>query len=230
MVRGVVAAVFAGLVLGVAPGVALASSQDVAETQKLASATNTLVSAATPEVPHGLAAAKSFASRVAAECPGAAAGSPQNEESEQLDNEVIASMTIAGYHVAAAPVARFARAVRGLHWSNGRLTRAVQRLAKRLVGLTRLTPANICGDIKTWAAGGYQTVPASTLAFEKRYFATDPEAEEVPLIIQLSTPYATPSDIPVLKRVERLEVKLGEAEAAAVESYSRLIIALELRQ
>jgi hypothetical protein len=222
--------VLAGVVLGVAPGAALASSQDVATTQRLARAANALMAAASPEIPRGLAAAEHFAARVAAECPAAAAGSPQNQESEQLDNEVIGAMTVVGYHVAAAPVATFARAVRGLHWSSGRLTRAVQTFAKRLFGLTRLTPPSVCSDIKSWAASGYKTVPASTLAFEKRYFATDPTAEEVPLIIQLSTPFATVSDIPVLKRAERLEVKLGEAEAAAVEAYSRLIIATQLSQ
>jgi hypothetical protein len=222
--------VLVGLVLGVTPSGALASSADVATTQRLARATNTLVRAVTPDVPRGLAAAEHFAARIASECPEAAVGSPQNKESEQLDNEVIGAMTVVGYHVAAAPVATFARAVRGLHWSNGRLTRALRRFVTRLAGLTKLTPPNVCADVKSWAASSYQTVPPSTFAFEHTYFATDPEAEEVPLIIRLATPYATPSEIPVLKRVERLEVKLGEAEAAAVESYSRLISSLNLNQ
>lgn len=222
--------VLVGLVLGVVPAAALASSADVAATQKLAAATNTLVRAATPDIPRGLAAAERFASQTVAQCPAAAAGSPQNHESEQLDDELIAAMTIAGYRTAAAPVAVFARAVHGLHWSNSRLTRAVQRFATRLHGLTRLTPPNLCADIATWASSNYLTVPASTVAFDRGYFATDPEAEEVPLIINLASPYATPSELPVLKRVERLEVKLGEAEAHAVEAYSHVIIALQLKQ
>jgi len=209
---------------------ALAGSNNVAATRALASATNTLVVAATPEVPRGLAAAEHYASGLVAQCPKVAVGSPQNHDSEQLDNELIGAMTTVGYRVAAAHIAVFAHAVGGLRWSNSRLTNAVHRFARKLLGLSKLATPNVCGDIQTWVASGFQMVPASTVAFDKTYLSTTPEAEEVPLIVQLATPYASPSEIPVLKRVERLEEKLGEAEAAAVESYSRVIIALELKQ
>jgi hypothetical protein len=229
-VRGAVLGLVVGLALALAPASALASSRDVATTTALAQATNTLVRAAGPEIPRGLAAVRSYASQLIAQCPGAATGSPQNHEAEQLDDELIGSMTSVGYHVAAGSIAAWSHAVSGLHWSNARLTRAVHRFAKRLVGLSTLTVPDVCGDLRAWGATGFQTVPASTVAFDQHYYAVDPEAEEVPLIIRLATPYATPSEIPVLKRVERLEVKLGEAEAAAVETYSRVIISLELKQ
>lgn len=216
--------------LAIAPPAAQAGSNDVATTRALASATNTLVRAATPEVAQGLAAAQHYAAGLVAQCPRVAAGSPQNHDSEQLDDELIGAMTTVGYRVAAAPVARFARAVAGLRWSNAKLTHAVHRFATRLQALTKLATPNVCGDIQSWTASSFQTLPASTVEFDKHYFAVDPEAEEVPTIISLATPYASPSELPVLKRVERLEVKLGEAEAAAVESYSRVIIALELKQ
>lgn len=228
--RGTFAALLAATGLMIAPSGTLASSRDVAETNALARATNTLVEAANPEVSRGLSAAKRYASSIARQCPNAAAGSPQNHESQQLDWEVIGAMTTVGYRVAAGPVAKFAHAVRGLHWSNSRLTRAVHRFTTKLYGLTRLATPDVCGDIRAWAASGYQTLPASTTSFVKRYLATTPEAEEVPSIINLSMPYATPADVPVLHRVEHLETRLGEAEAAAVESYSRLIMALELKQ
>jgi hypothetical protein len=220
----------AGLALALAPGSALASTHDIATTRLLARATDRLVRAATPEVPRGLAAAEHYANGLAAQCPAAAAGSPQNHEAEQLDDEVIGAMTTVGYRVAAGPIATFARAIKGLRWSSARLTRAVHGFTGRLVGLSKLAPPNVCGDIQQWAASGYTTVPASTVAFDQHYYAVDPSAEEVPLIIRLATPYATPAELPVLRRVERLETKLGEAEAAAVESYSRLIFTLELKQ
>jgi hypothetical protein len=229
-IRALVVSLLAGLALVSAPGVALAGSGDVAATQSLARATDTLVRAATPEVSKGLAAARRYASGIAAKCPRAAAGSPMNQASEQLDDEVIGAMTIAGYSVAAGPIATFGRSVHGLHWSNARLTRAVKTFAAKLQKLSTSTLPDVCGDIQAWAASGYKTLPATTVPFVRHYLQVTPEAEEVPLIIRLVTPYATPSDFPILRRVERLETKLGEAEAAAVESYSRLILALELNQ
>ncbi len=229
---GLFAAVAAFALLAVfAPSAASArNAGDVAMTNALARATNTLVRAATPLVPRGLAAVRHYAAQLETQCPRAAAGSPQNGQSEQLDNELIGTLTTVGYHVAAAPLATFEHAVKGLHWSNPKLTSEVHKLATRLARLSTLPVPNFCGDLQTWAASHYQTVPATTLAFEHHYFAVDPEAEEVPTIVDLATPYATTGDFAVLRRVERLEVKLGEAEAAAVETYSHLIITLELQQ
>jgi hypothetical protein len=209
---------------------ALSRSGDVAATSALARATNTLVSAARPDIGRGLAAAKSYANQIAAECPGAAAKSPQDRDSEQLDDELIGAMTAVGYHAAAAPIAVFAHTVERLHWSNGRLTRAVRTIATKLVGLSTLAIPNLCGDIEGWVASGYATLPPSTTQFNRSYSAVDPEAEEVPLIISLAEPYSTPSDFAVLRHVERFEARLGEAEAQAVGYYTHLVDTLELEQ
>jgi hypothetical protein len=230
MERRAVATLLAASALALAPSAASAGQSDVASTGALARATDVLVRAATPEVHRGLAAAERYASTTASQCPLAAEGSPQNHEAEQLDDEVIGAMTVTGYRVAAPEIATFARSARGLHWSNGRLTHAVKRFTTKLAGLSKLATPDVCGDIKAWAASGYTTVPASTVAFDQHYYKVDPEAEEVPLIVRLASPYATPAEVPVLHRVERLETKLGEAEAQAVESYSRLIMALNLHQ
>jgi hypothetical protein len=229
-IRSFLVSVSAGLVLALSPTVALASSGDVAATQALARATNTLVRAATPDVSRGLAAAERYGNQIASQCPRAAAGSPQNHESEQLDDELIGAMTVAGYRTAAGPIATFAHVVRHLHWSNARLTRTVGTFAAKLEKLSTLALPDVCGDIQTWAAGGFATLPANTVQFVPHYLAVTPEAEEVPLMIHLLMPYASPSDFPILRRVERLEVRLGEAEAAAVETYSHVIISLELHQ
>jgi hypothetical protein len=230
MIRASCASLLVGLALALTPTAALGDSGDVAATQALARATDTLVRAASPDVSKGLAAAQRYARGVGAQCPRAAAGSPQDGDSEQLDDELIGAMTIAGYSTAAAPIAKFERAVRDLRWSNGRLTRTVRTFAAKLQKLSTLALPNMCGDIQSWAASGYRTLPASTVPFVKHYLAVTPEAEEVPLMIRLLMPYATPSDVPILHRVERLETRLGEAEAAAVETYSRLIMTLELQQ
>lgn len=206
------------------------SSADMAATQTLARATNTLVSAASPDISRGVAAVKSYANQVAAECPAVAAGSPQNHDSEQLDFEVAGALTVTGYHVAAAPIAVFARAVKRLHWSNGRLTRAVRTFATKLQGLSTLAVPNLCGDLHTWVASGYATLPSTTAQFVQSYDATDIEAEESPEIVRLARPYGTPDELPVLRRVERLEAKLAEAEADAVSYYSQLMNTIDLQQ
>jgi hypothetical protein len=222
--------VLAGLALAVAPPAASANSADVAATQALARATNTLVRAAQPDIAKALANVRSFTNQTVAQCPHVAAGSPQDHDSEQLDFEVVGVMTAVGYHTAAGPIATFARAVKGLHWSNGRLTRAVRTFASKLKGLSTLAVPSLCGDIGAWAAGGYQTLPASTTQFNQRYSAVDPEAEESPLIIRLATPYGTPSDVPILHRVERFEAQLAEAEANAVAIYTNFMNSIELKQ
>jgi hypothetical protein len=231
LVSGSVLSGLACVVLVASPQAALARSADVAATQTLARATSTLVHTARPDIDRGLAAVKSYANQVAAQCPRVAGeSSPQNHESEQLDNELVGALTTVGYRTAAGPIAVYAKAVEGLHWSSGRLTRAVKTFAKKLEGLATLATPNLCNDIGGWATSGYKALPASTIQFNQRYTAVDPRAEEVPLIVNLAMPYATPSDFSVLRQVERFEAELGEAEAHAVEYYSRLMNTLELKQ
>ncbi len=224
------AVVLVGLALAVAPPSALAKSGNVAATQALARATNTLVRAARPEINKAVGAVKRYADQIAAQCPRVAARSPQDHDSEQLDNEVAGAMTTVGYHVVAGPIETFAHAVKGLRWSNGRLTRAVRTFATKLEGLSTLATPDLCGDVGNWVSSGYATLPASTIQFDQRYAATDVEAEESPLIIRLATPYATPYDFSVLRRVERFEAQLAEAEANGVEYYTHLMNSIELNQ
>ncbi len=200
-------AVLAVVVLASAQTAAARSAADVAATQALSGATNTLVNAARPDINRALAAVKGYVNQSIAQCPGVATGSPQNHDSEQLDNEVAGTLTVAGYRIAAGPIAAFARAVKGLHWSNSRLTRAVHTFATKLVGLSTLVAPNLCADVGAWVSSGYATLPASTVQFDQRYAATDVEAEESPLIIRLARPYGTPSDFVVLRRVERFEAR-----------------------
>jgi hypothetical protein len=219
-----------GLALAATPSSALAKPGDVATTRALARATDALVRAASPDVPKGLAAVKRYTVQLAAQCPGVALESPQNHDSEQLDNELVGALTIVGYRTAAAPIATFAHAVAGLSWSNHRLTRAVRTFARKLRGVSTMAVPDVCGDIQAWVSSHYATLPASTIQFDQRYSAVELEAEETPTIISLATPYASPADFPVLRHVERLEAKLAEAEAHAVEYYVHLVDTLHLQQ
>jgi hypothetical protein len=135
-----------------------------------------------------------------------------------------------GYRTAAAPIAAFARAVKGLHWSNPRLTRTVKVFATKLKGVSSLAIPSLCADIKEWVASGYKTLAASTVQFNRRYTAVDPEAEEGPLIMRLVMPYATPAEIPLFHSIRNFEAQLAEAEAHAVFAYKNLMNSIELNQ
>lgn len=223
--------VLASWALALTPQAASArSAADVAATQALARATKTLLHAALPDLPKGLATVKSYANEVAAQCPKVAAESPQNHGSEQLDDEVIAAMTVVGYRTGAGPIDAFYHAVKGLHWSNPKLTRAVKTFATKLDKLVSLTVPNLCGDIKEWVASGYKTLTASTTQFLEQYNAVDPEAEEGPLIMRLARPYATAGDITLYHSIESFESELAETEAHAVFAYKHLMNSIELNQ
>lgn len=223
--------VLASLALAAVPQAASArSAADMAATRVLSRATRTLLNAARPDLPKGLAAVKRYAKEVTTECPKAASKSPQDYGSEQLDNEVVGAMTVVGYRTGAGPIKAFYRAVKGLHWSNSKLTRAVRIFATKLDKLVGLTVPSLCGDVKEWVASGYKTLSASTTQFLQQYNAVDPEAEEGPLIMRLARPYATVGDISLFHSIENFESKLAETEAHAVFAYKDLMNTLELNQ
>ncbi len=212
------------------PAASARSAADVAATRTLAHAAKVLLIAARPDLPKGLANVNRYAKEVAAQCPQAAAKSPQNYGAEQLDDEVVAALTVVGYRTGAGPIKTFYNAVKGLHWSNPQLTRAVKTFATKLDKLVGLTVPNLCGDIKEWVASGYQRLPASTTQFLSQYNAVDPEAEEGPAIIRLAKPYATVGDISLYHSIESFESELAETEAHAVFAYKTIMNTVELNQ
>jgi hypothetical protein len=212
--------------LAVAPSAALAKSGDAAATRAYVRANYALVRAARSNLATGEAALKDLVRQITGQCPLAAAGSPENHDSEQLSNEVVGAMTIVAYHPDAAAMDAFAHAVRGLHWSNHGLTHIVHTYATQLVGLATLAIPEVCGDVEAWVANGYQTLPASTLQFDQLYYADDIEAEEVPL--RLLAPYESAAEASLVHRTKQLEAPLAQAEANAVADYTKILDTLKL--
>ena len=158
--------------------------------------------------------------------PGAAAGSPQDTDSEQLSNELVGAMTIAAIVPDVSAVAQFAHTVQGLHWSNGTLTRKVHSYAARLQTLSVLPAPNVCADVRAWVAGDYQTLPASSVEFDRRYYKVEVGVGEVPA--RLLAPSEQSDERSVLARAERIEGRLTEAEANAVYTWGHIMEALGL--
>jgi hypothetical protein len=213
-------------ILAAAPTAALARSGDVAATRTYVQADYTLVHTARVNLATSEAALQRLRHQIAADCPGAAAGSPQDTNSEQLSNELVGAMTVAAIGPDVRAVAAFAGTVAHLHWSNGALTRTVHSYAARLHALSVLAAPDVCADVQAWVASRYQTLPASTMSFDSRYYKVEVAVGEVPA--RLLAPSEQPVERPVLAHAERIEGQLSEAEANAVYTWGHIMESLAL--
>ncbi len=203
-------------------------SVNAAATRAYAKADYALTQTANANLASSKTAIQGLAAQVAGECPLAAADAPQNHDAEQLSNEVVGALEVAAYQPDREAMLAFAHTIRGLRWSNHKLTRAVGAYATKLEGFPALAPPAICADVKAWATSGFSTLSAGTIAFDKGFYAFDIEAEEVPL--HLLRPYESATVASMLHRTKQLEAPLAEFEAEAVADYSQILDALKLPQ
>jgi hypothetical protein len=213
-------------ILTALPASAPADQGDVSATRAYIQADYALVHAAKANLKTSEAALQKLRHRIAGECPRAAAGSPQDTDSEQLSNELVGAMTVAAIGPDARAVAAFTSAVKRLHWSNGALTRKIHTYASRLHTLSVLPAPNVCADVKAWVAGRYQALPVSTVSFDSRYYKVEVTPGEIPA--RLLAPSEQPDERPVLAHAERIEGRLSEAEANAVYTWGHIMEALAL--
>jgi len=223
--------------LALAPAVASAHSHKAAAkhsspsslaTRAYVKANYALVGVARANLPTAKAAIASLGTTVSGECPLVAAEAPQDHQAEQLNNEVVGTLEVVAYQPDRESMVAFAHTVRALHWSNSKLTHMVHTYGAKLEGFLTLAAPNICADVKSWAASGYSTLPASTVAFDKGFYAYDIEAEEVSL--RLLRPYESATEASLVRRTKQLEAPLAEFEAEAVSDYSEILDSLKLPQ
>jgi hypothetical protein len=132
-----------------------------------------------------------LATQVKTECPNVLVGAPphvKGEKTNQADLEVSEELWSvpfsAAEHVAHPADTRFARSVRGLHWSNRKLTKLLHSLALEQAEQSAIPPPNLCSDLKYWVASGYTAVSADTKQFLHRQKVVssitqiEPEANE----------------------------------------------------
>ena len=212
---------------GLAPGpaAARADSADVAATQAYLQADYALVRVAGANLAASEAAPLDILSTVRRECPRAAAESPEDPESTQLSNEVIGAMVIAAARPDRQAIKTFIRTVAGLSWSSRGLTSAVRAYAGKLRTILSLNAPDLCGDVKAWAASGFHTLPASTVAFVGKFMAAWVALGYVPAQL---TPHESPGAKALVRRANRLEEQLTEGEAKAVEHWGDIMNALVL--
>jgi hypothetical protein len=215
------------LTLGLTPTAALAGSGDVAATQAYIRANYGLVHAARAKQAASEAALQSVLSGVRRECPRAAAESPQNHDSEQLSNEVVLTMRIAGTRPETPAIAAFTRAVKGLHWSKRKLTNAIQSYVSELKALSTAPTPNLCADIRAWVASGYRTRSPSTMKLDQEFETLNVALGE--LAAPLLAPYERPGERAILSRTIQFELQIADFEAnAGVETWGQIMDSLGL--
>jgi hypothetical protein len=191
-----------------APSPASARPQDAAATHAVIVADYALARASVADIPVAQANVQQYNRRLARECPDAGAGTPETEASSPMSKEVAAALWSVSYGTTAGPIARFGRAIRSLHWTNARFEGAVHTYARNLSGLATLPLPDLCGDVRSWTASGFHTVPGNVITLDEH---VEPlTVPEIPW--RLVAPYEQGRDASLVAYIKRAELKTAEAE------------------
>lgn len=200
------ATMIALLALTLAPAGAIAS--DVSATHAYIQANYALNRAEVSLIHPAEAKIQAYNRRIAAECARAGTGAPQTDAAYPMSYEVAVALWSLSYGMAAAPIRKFVSAVKPLHWSDARLTRIAHGYATSLHELSTLPLPDLCGDVRAWAASGFQAVPGRTTQLDGRLEAI--QGETIPA--KLLGPFERGGDAGLVTRMRSLEVKLAEEE------------------
>lgn len=218
-------AIAIALVLALAPASALAGSGNAAATSAYIQANARLVQTVSSKTHQIEATLHGVLARVRRECPMAAAGSPQNPDSEQLSNEVIGALVTAVVALDIPAGRQFVSAAGRLSWSNGTLTSTIHDYVEKVHTLITLAQPSLCADVRSWAASGFLTLPASTASFAPRFMAAWVGPGELPAAL---ASYETPQERQLVRRTNRLEEQFSELEAREVETWGQTMDTLGL--
>jgi hypothetical protein len=210
-------------VLLTAQAPAFGSQADVAATRSYIQANYALVQSAGSGLGRARAAYRDVLRRARAQCPGAAANSPQSPQSTQLSYEIIGAMVSAAVGTNVPAASAFARAAERLHWSNRGLTRTVHTYAANVKTMATIAPPDLCGDIKAWVQSGYTTLSPRTVSFDRRF---EPAWVAIGNIPSGLAAYESSDEHGLLSRSDQLEKRLSDFESEAVETYGELMNAL----
>jgi hypothetical protein len=202
--------------LGLAPTPALAASQEnVSSTHTVLEASVAALQSVVSTWPTMEARLHKLDQRFATECPDVGAGSPQSEEEQKLSYEVAGALWATAYNYDANIARKFIKQVNALRWSNPAITRRGHQFIKGLREMTSLQVPNICADVRSWTASGYQTIPSSTLQFDQHVEAIDVELPSPKIVAA----YVQPADRGLYAKVQRLINKFEELEFTTGQQY-----------
>jgi hypothetical protein len=212
--------------LAILPASAHAGEGDVAATRTYLEANYGLVQVVTSRIRPVEMALHGVLAQVGGECPAAAAGSPQDTDSEQLSNEVIGTLVQSAVRLLVHPASlRFVLVAGALSWSDRALTRTIHAYVAKLETLATTGVPSVCSDVRVWAASGFHTLPGSTIDFDARFMPNWVSVGELPAALAR---YETSSERPLIRRTEHLEAEVAELEAREVETWGQIMNALRL--
>ena len=142
-----------------------------------------------------------------------------------MSNEVIGAMVVSGDAPDLQAIRTFIHAVAGLRWSSSGLTRSIRAYTSDWQTLSSLSAPNLCGDVKAWGAGGFRALPASTVAFVKKFVPAWVAAGYLPAQL---TRYESSATRALAARCHHYEEQITEAEARAVAHYGEIMNALAI--
>jgi hypothetical protein len=213
-------------VLAAAPSLATAATGNAASTQTYVHGNYTVVHYFTSHIPQVKAEIASVLTGVQRECPLAAAGSPQNVDSEQLSDEVIGTMVTTATQHNLPPILKGIREAVPLHWSNSALTRSIKAYVAKAKVLSTLAVPHLCADVKEWVANGFKTLPGNTASFAPRFLSAWVAPGYLPAGL---APYETAQDKALARRTAKLEEQWSEFEANEVETWGNIMNAMVLQ-
>jgi hypothetical protein len=215
------------LALGVAPASAPAAPRDVTSTHAYLRANYAFARASEARVAAAQAKIEALNSTLGRQCARAGAGSPENALAQHMSYEVAVALWSISYGIDAGPIRTFAHAVDRLTWSNSKLTRIAHKYASDLQELAALKIPDLCGDVRTWTASGFKTVPTATAQLDQRVEAIEPQL----LSPRLLAPYELTSDRGIVASTDRLETKLQDTETVAgFNDWEKMLETLGLNQ
>jgi hypothetical protein len=203
------------------------SSQDAASTHTALVAAYTTLNAVVKTWPTVEASLHKLEQKFATECPDVGKGSPQSEPEQRLSYEVAGALWATGYHADAKIAESFIKTVSPLKWSNPALARRAHKFIKGLREMISLQVPNLCGDVRSWTATGYATIPSSTLQYDQHVEAINVEVPSP----QILDPYIQPSDRGLFAKVQRLLKRFEELEfTTGQQAWDSLLETLGLQQ
>jgi hypothetical protein len=196
------------IAFAIAPAAAQASTRDVTSTHAAIAAAYTLAKARVAIINVAQSKIESYRHKLARECPGVGAGAPESEATEPMGKEVAVALWSITYGSAAAQIARFAKAIKPLHWTSSRVNRIAHGFAANLSALAAIRLPNLCSDIRAFAASGYTAAPSHVLELDEH---VEPlTLTEIPW--KLVAPYMRGNDASLVTYIKHAELKLAESE------------------
>jgi hypothetical protein len=189
------------------------SSGDASATSAYLKDEYALTRAEATSFPAGIAAVEALAGKVRTECPGVLANAPKpapgtapSSTEEQISEVELDAVFSAGARTEHARLERFAHEVAQLHWGDGVLTRLVHSHATDEAARAAIPAPDLCADMRSWVASGYETISAATEGYLHVEAALSATIERAKAAIKRKLPqYESRSDTRIAHKIVSLE-------------------------